>query len=292
VRFPGFVRPAHDWSLHDAQGAGPFSSRIKWRLPDGGEAIWSSRQARKRGVIAIQSEAGGATTFLPAPPSVAVRLRRMNWVAAVAFTVGGSLFAVGAWVAQVGSGDATTAASIYFAGGLFFNTGGYASLLSAINAPRGVEPDGTLTADRWRWWSYEPDRVDWLSTFVLFVGTLAFGISLLDSFLDGLTTQGENRLIWAPEVVGCILFLISGHLAMSEICHRFRPCLRWHDLGWGIVAVNQIGSILFMISALAGFIRPETSSEVNVAIANWGTFGGAVCFAVAGVMQTFDRPAT
>jgi hypothetical protein len=213
-------------------------------------------------------------------------------VAAVAFTIGGSLFAIGAWVAQVGSGDAATAASIYFAGGLFFNVGGYASLLSAINAPRGIDADGTLTADRWRWWSYEPDRVDWLSTFVLFVGTLAFGISLIDSFLDGLTTHGENRLIWAPEVVGCILFLISGHLAMCEICHRFRPCLRRHDLGWGIVAVNQVGSILFMISALAGFIRPETSSEVNLAVANWGTFAGAACFAIAGVMQAFDRPAT
>ena len=241
-------------------------------------------------MIAVHSEAG-RTTVLPAPPSVATRLRRMNWVAAVAFTIGGSLFAIGAWVAQVGSGDATTTASIYFAGGLFFTTGGYASLLSAVNAPRGVEPDGTLTAGRWRWWSYEPYRVDWLSTFVLFVGTLAFGISLIDSFLDGLTTQGENRLIWAPEVIGCILFLISGHLAMSEICHRFRPCLRWQTSG-GIVAVNQVGSILFMISALAGFIRPETSSELNVAIANWGTFAGALCFAIGGVMQWFDGPAS
>ena len=88
------------------------------------------------------------------------------------------------------------------------------------------------------------------------------------------------------------LFLISGHLAMSEICRRFRPSLRRHDLGWGIVAVNQVGSILFMISALAGFIRPETSSEVNLAVANWGTFAGAACFAIAGVMQAFDRPAT
>src|SRR5918992_4416389 len=42
-------------------------------------------------------------------------------------------------------------------------------------------------------------KVDWLSTFVPFVGTLAFSISLTDSFLDGLTTQGQNRLMWAPE---------------------------------------------------------------------------------------------
>ena len=47
-----------------------------------------------------------------------------------------------------------------------------------------------------------------------------------------------------------------------------------------------------VISALAGFIRPETSSELNVAVANWGTFAGAVCFAIGGLMQAFDLPAT
>jgi hypothetical protein len=65
-------------------------------------------------------------------------------VAAVAFTLGGSLFALGAAEAQLGSGDAAASASIYFAGGLFFNTGGYASLLSAINAPQEVGRDGAL----------------------------------------------------------------------------------------------------------------------------------------------------
>jgi hypothetical protein len=290
-RFPGFVGAAREWTLQRAEGGGPFASRLTWLLPDGGEATWDSRAARKRGVITVRAEVGGATTTLPAPPAIARRLRRINWVAAVAFTVGGSLFALGAAEAQLGSGDATTAASIYFAGGLFFNTGAYASLLGAINAPRGVGAGGTLTAERWRWWSYEPERIDWLSTFVLFAGTLAFGVSLLDSFLDGLTTQQVNRLIWAPEVIGCVLFLISGHLAMTEICHRFRPCLQPRNLGWSIVAINQVGSILFMISALAAFIRPETSSEVNVDIANWGTLTGALCFAIGGVMQGFDRPA-
>ena len=209
-------------------------------------------------------------------PAVAARLRRTNMVAAIAFTIGGSLFAIGAWVAQVGSGDATTAACIYFAGGLFFNTGGYASVVLVSNTPDG---------ERWRWWSYQPYSLAWLSAFVLFAGTLAFGVSLLDSFLDGLTTKGENRLIWTPEVVGCILFLISGHLGLRDVGRR--P--RW-DLGWGVVAINQLGSILFMISALAAFIRPETSSVVNVDVANWGTVTGAVCFAVGGVMQAFDRP--
>jgi hypothetical protein len=129
-----------------------------------------------------------------------------------------------------------------------------------------------------------------LTTFVLFCGTLAFGISLVDSFIDGLSTHGVNRLIWRPEVVGCVLFLLSGHLAMTEVCGRHLPCLRRRDLPWSITAINQIGSILFMIAAIAAFTRPQTMSEVNVAIANWGTFTGAVCFAVGGEMQAFARP--
>jgi hypothetical protein len=291
--FPGFVRVAREWTLQRAEGGGPFTSRVRWALPGGGEAIWDSRPARKRGVIAVRGEAGAITRTLPAPSAIAARLRRVKWATASAFTIGGLLFAIGAAVAQLGSGDATTAASVYFAGGLFFTTGAYASLLGAINAPRGIGAGGMLiTAERWRWWSYEPDRIDWLSTFVLFSGTLAFGISLIDSFLVGLTTQQVNRLIWAPEMVGCVLFLISGHLAMTEVCHRFHPCLRRHDLGWAIVAINQIGSILFIIAAIAAFIRPETSSEVNVAVANWGTLTGALCFAIGGVMQGFDRPAS
>jgi hypothetical protein len=218
----------------------------------------------------------GALDAGAALPAVATRLRRTNLVASIAFTIGGSLFAIGAWVAQVGDGDATTAACIYFAGGLFFNTGGYASVVLTSNKP----------GERWKWWAYKPYDLAWLSAFVLFAGTIAFGISLLDSFLDGLTTKGENRLIWAPEVVGCILFLISGRIGLRDVGRR--P--RW-DLGWGVVAINQLGSILFMISAVAAFIRPETSSVVNVDVANWGTFTGALCFAIGGVMQAFDRPA-
>jgi hypothetical protein len=110
--------------------------------------------------------------------------------------------------------------------------------------------------------------------------------------MSGLTTHEVNRLIWTPEMIGCMLFLISGHLGMVEICHRSRPCLRRRDLGWSIVAINQVGSILFMISALAAFTRPVAGSEINVTIANWGTLTGALCFAIGGVMQAFERPAS
>lgn len=209
-------------------------------------------------------------------------------MAAGAFAVGGGLFASGAAVAQFGAGD-VTGAWIYFVGGLFFNTGGYVSLLQAVNAPRQDDEMGALAARRWRWWSYEPGRIDWLSTFLLFVGTLVFGINLLSSLLQGLSAQQVDRLIWAPDMVGCALFLVSGHLALVEVCHG-RPGIRARDLGWWIVAVNQLGSLLFLGAALADFTRPATGSVVNVDIANWGTLMGALCFSVGGLLQYFERP--
>ncbi|MFB7618670.1 hypothetical protein [Kitasatospora sp. NPDC056181] len=273
-----------------AEGAGPFTTRLTWRPPGGGTAVWESRLARRRGLLAVHPP-GAPTSRRASADDVAIgRLRRLNAIAATAFIIGGALFAAGAGVAQFGSGDATTCAALYFAGGLFFNTGGYVSLLQVVNAPRHVPGgEGRLVTRRWRWWSYEPTRLDWLSAFVLFAGTLVFAVNLIDSFLQGLSVQQVNRLIWTPDVIGCILFLVSGHLAFAEICHG-RPCVRRRSLGWWIVAVNQLGSVLFMVSALAAYTRPATDSLVNADIANWGTLTGALCFSVGGVLQHLERP--
>jgi hypothetical protein len=211
------------------------------------------------------------------------RLRLVNAVAATAFLIGGSLFAIGAAMAQSGAAP-TLYLSVYLVGGVFFSTGGYASLVQVVN-----EPSGAAASGRWRWWSREPGRLAWLSALVLFAGTIVFAINLVDSFIQGLGATAEDRLVWSPDVVGCSLFLVSGHLAMVAIGGwRF---WRRRDLGWWIVAVNQLGSILFMVSAVASFVRPSTGDELAVGLANWGTLTGALCFAVAGLMQEFEHPA-
>jgi hypothetical protein len=283
------VRHPAEWSAERAEGGGPFTTRVTWRLPDGGTATWASRAARKRGTIRIDTPSGAAAAP-SADADTARRLRRVNAVAATAFAIGGSLFALGAAIAQLRLAGTTTAASVYMAGGVFFSTGGFASLLQVVNSPRGVGADGTLVGGPWRWWAYEPERLEWLSTLVLFVGTLVFAINLADSFISGLSATQQDRLIWSPDMVGCSLFLISGHLAMVEVCHG-RPCWRERDLDWWIVAVNQLGSILFMAAAVASFVRPATDTFVNESIANWGTLAGALCFALGGVLQEFEHPA-
>lgn len=214
-------------------------------------------------------------------------LRLANAAAATAFVIGGSLFAIGAALAQTGAAPSLYL-SVYLVGGVFFSTGGYASVVQVVNEPD--EPGG-LAPSRWRWWSREPGRLAWLSAAILFTGTLVFAINLVDSFIEGLDATVEDRLVWSPDIVGCLLFLISGHVAMVGIAGGWRRFWRRRDLGWWIVAVNQLGSVLFMVSAIASFVRPSTGAQLAVGIANWGTLTGALCFAIAGVMQEFEHPA-
>jgi hypothetical protein len=207
------------------------------------------------------------------------RLELTNRVAATAFVVGGSLFCVGALLAQAHVGGPRLVGVVFLAGGVFFTTGGYSSVLLVANGGGGG----------WRWWSFEPRRLEWASAFVLFVGTLYFGVSLLAALIGDLTTAQEHRLVWSPEVIGCILFLVSGHLALLQLRRERRPGQAFDLDGW-IAVVNQVGSALFMAAAIAAFVRPSTGDELAVDIANWSTFAGAACFAVAGVMQERQRP--
>ena len=243
------------------------------------------RVLRKRGLLVAEGKEKGR-----ADAATRRRLVRINAVAATAFAIGGSLFCLGAVLAQAHAGGPRLAAAVFMVGGVFFTTGGYASVLQVANAPRGADPDGVVRVEPWRWWSTEPGRLDWASAVVLFVGTLYFGVSLAVALFGDVTEAQEHRLVWAPEFVGCVLFLASGHLALTEM-HRDRPRGRRADLGWWIVVVNQVGSALFMASAVAAFVRPATGDELAVGVANWTCFAGAACFAIAGVMQEFERPA-
>ena len=190
------------------------------------------------------------------------RLRRVNAVAATAFVLGGSLFAIGAALAQAGaSADRSTARSTWPA----------ASSSAPAATPRVLQADQRpargrrgrrLLPSAWHWWASEPDRLEWLSAVVLFVGTLVFAINIVDSFIDGLGAGAEDRLVWSPDMIGCALFLISGHLAMRRDRARL-ACWRPRDLGWWIVAVNQLGSVLFMVAAIASFVRPSSGDEVG-----------------------------
>lgn len=222
------------------------------------------------------------------------RLRAINAVSATAFVFGGSLFALGAALAQGDVGGPRLAAAVYLVGGFFFTSGAYAALLLVANSRRGEDPDGILRTPPWRWWSLEPGRPDWAAGVTLFVGTLFFAVSLFDALIGDLTVAQLHRLVWSPEFVGCILFLVSGQISLAALWRARRrggETLEEESLDWAVALINQLGSALFMVAAVAAFVRPETGDELAVGIANWGTLTGALCFAFAGALQELQRPA-
>jgi hypothetical protein len=241
--------------------------------------------------VELLDREGSAVGFVDAAPTTARRLARANLVAASAFTLGGTLFAIGALLAQLGIGTLWDVDTVYLVGGVFFSIGGYVSVVQAANTPTDIDDHGALTSATWRWLSFEPRQIGWLSAAVLFVGTLFFAVSLVAAFAENLTPRQTNGWIWLPDIVGCVCFLVSGHLALVEVGHG-RIWRVVNDLGWWIVGINQVGSILFFLAGIAAFTRPATSTAVDLGLVNWGTFAGAVCFAVGGVLQLFERPAT
>ncbi len=209
-------------------------------------------------------------------------------MASCAFVVGGSLFATGAFLAQ--QGEALVAVnSTYLVGGFFFSLGAYASVLLVVNAAQHPPGGSHARGGAMQWWGTRPGQRDWRGAVVLFAGTLLFAVSLVAAFASGLTPRQSDGWIWLPDILGCLCFLVSGHLAMLEVGGG-HVAVRASDLTWWVVAVNQLGSVVFFLAGLAAFVRPATSTVVDAGLVNWGTFVGAVCFAIGGVIQSIDRP--
>ncbi len=285
---PLIARPAR-WALGRVERSGGFVTRMTWHLVDGSSVRWASRAVRRRGRVEVRDASGALARVVGAEPTTAARLARVNVVAGVAFMIGGAMFALGPLLAQLGVGSIRTVDTVYLVGGLFFSTGGYASVVQASNVPTTIDERGTLSATAWRWWAWLPRQIGWLSVAVLFAGTLFFGVSLVAAFASDLTARQSNGWIWLPDMTGCVCFLLSGHLALLEVCHG-RIGVRPRELGWWVVAVNQVGSVFFFLAGLAAFTRPATSTVVAAGLVNWGTFIGAVCFVAGGALQLGERP--
>ena len=254
-----WVQAPQTWVVEARDRVGPFITREVYRLPDGSRRIWNSRGHRKG------RRDGGRALGL--------------WIAAL-FMIGSFLFALGSFPPYATHVDPRAVGVTFFAGSLFFTSAGYLTFLQVVNAPGEL---GTQASRPLRFWSWEPGRIDWCSAAVQSVGTLLFNISTFAAMHAVFTVAQQNRRIWAPDMFGSIAFLIASSLAWTEVCHgwwRVRP----RDVSWWIVALNLGGSVAFQVSAIAAFVRPATGSPADAALADLGTFVGAVGFFVGALL--------
>ncbi len=198
--------------------------------------------------------------------------RDFEWRVTALFMAGSALFALGSFPPYSQLVDGRAVGITFVIGSLLFTTAALSVAVRVIDEDRN---DGTRT----RWWSESRvARLRWAAVIQL-VGTLLFNINTIDAMVTTFTVEETNRLVWAPDFFGCIAFLVASHLYWWDTRSR-RDNNDIHDPEWWSSLLNYVGSVFFMVSAIASFTLRTTGETINIAIVNSGTFVGALCFLV------------
>ncbi len=237
--------------------------------PDGSVVRLGSRRHRKH-----LEPVAGSTWWAP---------RARGWWIAVLFALGSLLFALGSVPGYASAVGARWDTVTYFAGSLFFTAASFLSYREAVDAaPQGLNP-----AHR-RFFTLQPERIDWWATAVQLAGTVYFNVSTGIAMAQDLSAQAAHQHVWRPDAIGSACFLVSSALSWYEACHGWAA---WRPASWSwwITLANLVGSIAFGISAVAGYINPVTGQVHNTARADTQTLIGAICFLIGAVLLLPER---
>jgi hypothetical protein len=231
----------------ETYGPRPFRTAVSYRARDGRLVRWDARAERRS-----QGEHRGLT-----------------WWIGLLFAIGSVCFVLGPIPAYLAAVGAHATALTYFVGSLFFTTASYLAYLQVIR----------MAGHHWVGW--EPSVMGFWATAIQLVGTVYFNVMTFAS-LFSLDTAQAQRIIWRPDAIGSVCFLVSSVIAFAEAGHRW---FSWRpgERDWHITALNLWGSVFFGISAIGGYILPD-DSVYNATWANGGTFLGAVCFLASAIL--------
>ena len=281
ARSNGSALPELPEGWHVVRAAGPlgFVTHALLERPDGTQVEWTSRRHRK-----------GLGLRLPDGHRVAALGQRfggrpdpLSWWMGALFAIGASCFAAGSFPPYFDNVSPTTLGATFFVGSVFFTSAAYLVYHETLAAPEGVLADSARPGRLASLIGWTPHRLGWWSAIVQFVGTLFFNLTTLSATRDALSLDQDRRLIWAPDVIGSICFLVASWLAYSEVNRGVLPRSDG-SVGWWITGVNMVGSIAFGIAAVASRYVRSSGEIANVALVNAGTFVGALCFLAGAVL--------
>ena len=285
-----------------SHGPGRFVTHRVRRHPLGGYLVANSRRHRK-GLLPhrVPDEQSAAR---PRPSRAAAfrhlwAPRRLAWWIALLFAIGSALFALGgaasSWPHAVPAPlrDAKIVAQVFFLGSLFFTTAAWLQWLEALNG----DVSTALTADTpraWRWFGGCPRNLGYLASAVQLAGTLLFNFDTADAMLGTLSWREDDLLVWTPDMLGSICFLVSSLLAYAEVCQG-AWLIAPRSISWWIAVLNLLGSVAFQVSAFYSFASPAAATPVALFWTAVFTAAGALCFLLASylmVPELFDEEAS
>jgi hypothetical protein len=266
-----YPRTPPGWTPVARRSIGPFTTHVTFRRPDGSTVEWSSRSHRKHASRLSRIRRRELVHWAP---------RRASWWIAVLFAAGSVCFLVAPFPGFLQLVGAAVDGAVFFVGSLLFTSAALLQWLETINANRG--PAGA--AGRLRLLSFEPRRIDWWSAGVQLAGTLFFNATTFRALQTGLDSPSYDRLVWRPDALGSVCFLVSGYLAYVEVTGHLLGRPR-RTLESAVVTVNLVGCLAFGVSAVASHVVPTTGSERNLAAVNTFTALGALCFLIGAVLM-------
>lgn len=180
---------------------------------------------------------------------------------AVLFALGSACFLIGPFPGYAKLVGSSADAITFFAGSILFTAGG--AMQSVIAFPERHEPHTGPAASR--------------AAIIQSAGTLFFNVTTGMALHTSASDASYDRLVWRPDALGSVCFLVSGAIAYRASARHGRRPARG-AAGWWEPAVNLLGCILFGISAIAGYLVPSKGSVLDLAAANLTTALGAACF--------------
>lgn len=200
----------------------------------------------------------------------------------VLFGVGSICFGLGSVPLFFDDVSASITAWTFFVGSVFFTSAASLQFQETVAAQTAV-PGARHAAGRSSVLRWRPRTIDCWAALVQLVGTVAFNVSTFAATRSDLSSARDVRLIWTPDVVGSVCFLVASWLAYTVVNRGVAPRPD-RSMGWRVAALNLLGSIAFGAAAVAARYLPTTGEPANVALVNLGTFAGAVCFLVGAVL--------
>lgn len=205
------------------------------------------------------------------------RPRALNALIAALFMIGSACFALGTVPAYVTAVGPVPDAVTYFVGSIFFTSASFCQLVQSQSPAMSPE----LGGDDWTWApvvlrAWLPGNRGWMAAITQFPGTLAFNVSTGFAIVMTLSTDQAHKLVWVPDFVGSVLFLVASAYGIAAVGPVEELELEMYS--WQVAWLNMIGSIFFMLSAIASDTLPHSHLQVDVRWASLGTFLGAVCF--------------
>ena len=259
------------WTPLGTQSIGPFTTHVTFRQADGTTVTWSSRSHRKHASLLSRVRRRRAHVHEAA--------QHASWWIGILFAVGSLCFLLAPMPWFFDLAGATIDAVVFFVGSLFFTSAAVLQWLETINS----DPGPGERAGRFKVVTFEPGRIDWWSSGVQLVGTVFFNFTTLRALQTSVESSSYDQLVWRPDALGSICFLVSGYLAYLEVSGRLWSWPK-RTLESRIVTVNLLGCVAFGIAAVASYVVPSTDTMVSTTVTNLFTSLGALGFLIGALL--------